>query len=156
MARCPTSLPLSGSSGRCSRLMPPGGLRFRQWRTRCVRMITSPSCFGSSLSWQTIVWFEPVLANDRLSGACLGKQSMFSASRKQHRKKDDSFTPQWLTPLPTCERKTAFLSHLYIKTISLPRKARDKHRETTQKKTSVFLRTPNHLGMDDNRLHSSD
>jgi len=79
-------------------------------------------------------WFEPVLANDRLSGACLGKQSMFSASRKQHRKKDDSFTPQWLTPLPTCERKTAFLSHLYIKTISLPRQARDKHRENSKKR----------------------
>jgi hypothetical protein len=31
-------------------------------------------------------------------------------------------------------RKTAFLSHLYIKTNILPRQARDKHRESTQKK----------------------
>jgi hypothetical protein len=34
-------------------------------------------------------------------------------------------------------RKTAFLSHLYIKTIILPRQARDKHRENT-KKNAVF------------------
>jgi hypothetical protein len=32
-------------------------------------------------------------------------------------------------------RKTYFLRHLYIKTIILPRQARDKHRETTQKRT---------------------
>jgi hypothetical protein len=30
-------------------------------------------------------------------------------------------------------RKTAFLSHLYIKTIILPRQARDKHRENSKK-----------------------
>ena len=34
--------------------------------------------------------------------------------------------------------KTVFLSHLYIKTIVLPRQARDKHRETS--KTDRFLR----------------
>jgi hypothetical protein len=33
-------------------------------------------------------------------------------------------------------QKTAFLSHQYIKTIILPRQARDKHRESsTQKET---------------------
>ena len=31
-------------------------------------------------------------------------------------------------------RKTAFLSHLYIKTIVLPRQARAKHRETLKKR----------------------
>ena len=35
-------------------------------------------------------------------------------------------------------RKTAFLSHLYVKTIILPRQARDKHRET--QKAHPFLR----------------
>jgi hypothetical protein len=34
-------------------------------------------------------------------------------------------------------RKTAFLSHLYVKTIILPRQARDKHRENS-KKEAVF------------------
>ena len=34
-------------------------------------------------------------------------------------------------------RKTAFLSHLYIETIILPRQARDKHRENS-KKDAVF------------------
>jgi hypothetical protein len=34
-------------------------------------------------------------------------------------------------------RKTAFLSHFYIKTIILPRQARDKHRENS-KKDAVF------------------
>jgi hypothetical protein len=34
----------------------------------------------------------------------------------------------------TLGKKTAFLSHFYIKCIILPRQARDKHRETTQKK----------------------
>jgi hypothetical protein len=34
-------------------------------------------------------------------------------------------------------RKTGFLSHLYIKTMILPRQARDKHRENS-KKDAVF------------------
>jgi hypothetical protein len=37
----------------------------------------------------------------------------------------------------SCLRKTAFLSHLYIKTNTLPRQARDKHRENS-KKDAVF------------------
>jgi hypothetical protein len=35
-------------------------------------------------------------------------------------------------------RKTYFLRHLYIKTIILPRQARDKHRESTQKRVTFF------------------
>eukprot|EP01046_Picozoa_sp_COSAG06_P072067 COSAG06_NODE_20913_length_776_cov_2.901034_1_plen_115_part_00 len=35
-------------------------------------------------------------------------------------------------------RKTAFLRHLYLKTIILPRQARDKHRESTPKKMWLF------------------
>jgi hypothetical protein len=35
-------------------------------------------------------------------------------------------------------QKTAFLSHLYITAIILPRQARDKHRESTQKKMPFF------------------
>jgi hypothetical protein len=110
-------------------------------------------------------WFEPVLANDRLVRACLGKRSfvrslswqtidVFSIKKTASQKR--RFVHTTMAYPPTHLRKTAFLSHLYIKTISLPRQARDKHRETTQKKDAVFLRTPNHLGMDDNRLHSSD
>jgi hypothetical protein len=41
-----------------------------------------------------------------------------------------------LMRLSLCE-KTAFLSHLYMKTNILPRQARDKHRENS-KKTAVF------------------
>ena len=37
-------------------------------------------------------------------------------------------------------KKTVLLSHLYIKTIILPRQARDKHRESTQKRDDRFLR----------------
>jgi hypothetical protein len=40
---------------------------------------------------------------------------------------------------PNAGEKTALFSHLYIKTIILPRQARDKHRETTQKRRRVFL-----------------
>ena len=40
-------------------------------------------------------------------------------------------------------KKTGFLSHLYIKVILLPRQARDKHRESTQKKP-VFLGRKDH------------
>ena len=36
-------------------------------------------------------------------------------------------------------RKRRLLSHSYIKTISLSRQARDKHRESTQKESVVFL-----------------
>jgi hypothetical protein len=39
--------------------------------------------------------------------------------------------------MSSCE-KTAFLSHSYIKPIILPRQARDKHRESTQKKMCRF------------------
>jgi hypothetical protein len=42
---------------------------------------------------------------------------------------------------PTCERKTAFLSHLYLETIIFPRQARDKHRENS-KKGAVFRTQP--------------
>ena len=38
-------------------------------------------------------------------------------------------------------RKTAFLRHLYIKTIILPRQAQDKHRENS-KKDAVFRTVP--------------
>ena len=47
---------------------------------------------------------------------------------------------EWSTSpggLPTGERKTIFLSHLYIKTIFLPRRARDKHWENSR--TDRFL-----------------
>jgi len=39
------------------------------------------------------------------------------------------------------EKRLLFVSHLYIKCIILPRQARDKHRESTQKRTTctVFL-----------------
>jgi hypothetical protein len=37
--------------------------------------------------------------------------------------------------------KTVFLSHLHIKTMILPRQARDKHRESTPKKEWRFLTT---------------
>ena len=60
---------------------------------------------------------ESVSANNRLSRACLGKQSMFSASRKQHRKKGDLVTPQWLTStLPTPIIKV----WMVVSTIKLP------------------------------------
>ena len=36
-------------------------------------------------------------------------------------------------PKPPCEKTAAFLSHLYIKCIFLPRQARDKHRENSKK-----------------------
>jgi len=39
--------------------------------------------------------------------------------------------------MPAIPAKMAFLSHLYIKTIILPRQARDKHRENS-KKDAVF------------------
>jgi hypothetical protein len=39
-------------------------------------------------------------------------------------------------------RKTAFLSHFYIKTIILPRQARDKHGEITPKKMPFFAPPP--------------
>ena len=41
---------------------------------------------------------------------------------------------------PVEVRKTHFLRcHLYIKTIILPRQARDKHRESTQKRVAAFF-----------------
>jgi hypothetical protein len=43
--------------------------------------------------------------------------------------------------LVTCE-KSPFLSNFYIKAIILPRQARDKHRESTQKKMPAFFAPP--------------
>ena len=42
---------------------------------------------------------------------------------------------------PPSLQETAFLSRLYIKTIILPRQARDKHRESTQKRRFPHRRT---------------
>ena len=39
-------------------------------------------------------------------------------------------------------RKTQFLSHLYIKTIILPRQARDKHRKNSKKMPFSRFRYP--------------
>ena len=39
-------------------------------------------------------------------------------------------------------RKTAFLSNLYIKTIILPRQARDKHRENSNKRCRFSHQRP--------------
>ena len=44
-------------------------------------------------------------------------------------------------------KKTVFLSHLCIKTIFLPRQARDKHRESTQKRDYRFLAASEHRGV---------
>jgi hypothetical protein len=52
-------------------------------------------------------------------------------------------------------RKTAFLSHLCIKTIILPRQARDKHRENS-KKDAVFPTQGFSLHPDDTRLPAQD
>ena len=46
--------------------------------------------------------------------------------------------PSYLTPTG---KKTGFLSHLYIKVIFLPRQARDRHRESTQKKPVLSQQT---------------
>jgi hypothetical protein len=47
--------------------------------------------------------------------------------------------PGRVRTLRRCDReKTAFLSHLYIKMNILPRQARDRHRESTQKRDAVF------------------
>ena len=42
-------------------------------------------------------------------------------------------------------RKRVFLSHFYIKTIILPRQARDKHRESSKKDAFRFCRRDTHL-----------
>jgi hypothetical protein len=50
-------------------------------------------------------------------------------------------TCKMFRPCSSCfstKNKTATLSHLYIETIILPRQARDKHRESTQKKMAFF------------------
>jgi hypothetical protein len=48
-----------------------------------------------------------------------------------------------VSPVIRPAQETAFLSHLYIKTIILPRQARDKHRESTQKKDASFFAPKN-------------
>ena len=68
-----------------------------------------------------------------LSRACLGKLIIFSIKwhllfRVSHRRSNSP----WLV-------KTVFWSHLCIKTIILPRQARDKHRESTQQRLTPFL-----------------
>jgi hypothetical protein len=66
--------------------------------------------------------------NARLSRACLGKENhpKFKSSRFV------SLRTAAIIAGVQRLRTTAFLSRLYIKTIILPRQARDKHRESTQ------------------------
>jgi hypothetical protein len=49
-------------------------------------------------------------------------------------------------------QKTAFLSHSYLKTIILPRQARDKHRESTQK--DAVFRTFSSCVVSDDATHN--
>jgi hypothetical protein len=49
----------------------------------------------------------------------------------------------------TSGEKTALFSHFYIKTIFLPRQARDNHRESTPKKTVLSQE----IGLRDDRSH---
>jgi hypothetical protein len=70
-----------------------------------------------------------------LSQACLGKMMSFSVS-KRHCKKCVFRTSMTSALSSSCEKRH-FLSHLYIKTMILPRQARDKHRENS-KKDAVF------------------
>ena len=44
----------------------------------------------------------------------------------------------WWPKIQPGGEQTAFLSHSYIKTIFLPRQARDKHRESSQKQVALF------------------
>jgi hypothetical protein len=63
-------------------------------------------------------------------------------------------TPADLRTAVSSERalhKTAFLSHLYMKTIILPRQARDKQRENSTKKDGV-IRTEDAHTVDTNPL----
>ena len=48
----------------------------------------------------------------------------------------------WSETPGTTGEKMVFLSHLYIKMIILPRQARDKYRESTQKQSGVFSFRP--------------
>jgi hypothetical protein len=43
-----------------------------------------------------------------------------------------------VSPVIRPAQETAFLSHLYIKTIILPRQARDKHRQNSKKDAPFF------------------
>jgi hypothetical protein len=69
------------------------------------------------------------------------KQTQMSKQKPNRTRQDDESYAVCIAELlylvDSYLRKTAFLSHLYIKTIILPRQARDKHRENS-KKDAVF------------------
>ena len=82
-----------------------------------------------------------------LQGASLGRRSTSSQrsatfqARLSHRRSPTARTALRTRALGTstglisrCEKGRLFLRHLYIKCIVLPRQARDKHRESTQKR----------------------
>jgi hypothetical protein len=69
-----------------------------------------------------------------LSRACLGKKIAFIVSRPAR------YQGSSIAQKEEAVRKRHFLSHLYIKINILPRQARDKHRESTQKKVPFSLR----------------
>jgi serine/threonine protein phosphatase PrpC len=64
---------------------------------------------------------------------------------KTQRRADGTRAPPYVIPLPEfreqVRKRLSFLRHLYIKCIILPRQARDKHRESTQKRVAFSLST---------------
>jgi hypothetical protein len=82
---------------------------------------------------------EPVLADGHFSPENSSVQSHHDPKRRFF---PEISAPSLISDLrnPTL-RKTAFLSHLYIKMIILPRQARDKHRENS-KNAVVRTETP--------------
>jgi hypothetical protein len=86
-------------------------------------------------------WFHCVVCQDRLGTVIC--QDRLRTDKKRTCKASQTRSPERARRRSAREtrrslRKTAFLSHLYIKTIILPRQARDKHRESTQKKMPFF------------------
>ena len=65
---------------------------------------------------------------------------MIVLSGRQQRGKDRKPGSRAIPQILGTVRKRVFLRHLYIKMLILPRQARDKHRESTQKQTRFFRR----------------
>jgi hypothetical protein len=82
-------------------------------------------CWSETAVFLLLVCPEPVLTNDRLSSIA-----------EFHRQKQ-KWCSVFRFPFLVIGFGSVFLSHSCLKTNILPRQARDKHRESTQKKTDL-------------------
>jgi hypothetical protein len=122
----------------CQEPQRPRRWQRRRPRPRPLQLINRKHLNSKQTNHGIILWYHIMCVRLFVSLFALGLPGLaWAASQPDHFLIENAVdimrgTYRFSIILPAL-RKTAFLSHLHIKTIILPRQARDKHRETQKK-----------------------